>query len=50
MESKPAIVLVTTELRGLLERLFKPGIPTMHFLSHSEIPDDRQLNIIAKIG
>ena len=50
MDSLPAIILVATELRGLLEKLFKPGIPNMHFLSHSEIPDDRQLSIIAKIG
>lgn len=50
MESIPSIVLVTNELRGLLEKLFKPSIPNMHFLAHSEIPDDRQLNVIAKIG
>lgn len=50
IDSIPAIMLVTSELRGLLEKLFKPGIPNMHFLSHSEIPDDRHLNIIAKIG
>jgi flagellar biosynthesis protein FlhA len=50
VESLPAIVLVATELRGLLEKLFKPGIPSMHFLSHNEIPDDRRLSIIAKIG
>lgn len=50
VDSIPAIMLVTSELRGLLEKLFKPGIPSMHFLSHSEIPDDRHLNIIAKIG
>ena len=50
IDSVPAIVLVASELRGLLERLFKPGIPNMHFLAHNEIPDDRQLNIIAKIG
>jgi|SRR5579885_394050 flagellar biosynthesis protein FlhA len=50
IESIPAIMLVTSELRGLLEKLFKPGIPNVHFLSHSEIPDDRQLNVIAKIG
>jgi flagellar biosynthesis protein FlhA len=49
-DSIPAILLATTELRGLLEKLFKPGIPTMHFLTHNEIPDDRQLSIIAKIG
>ncbi len=50
LESMPSIVLVTRELRGMLEKLFKPGIPSMHFLSHNEIPDDRQLNVIAKIG
>lgn len=50
MDSVPAIMLVTGELRGLLERLFKPSIPNVHFLSHNEIPDDRQLNVIAKIG
>ena len=50
IESMPAIMLVTNELRGLLEKLFKPGIPSMHFLAHNEIPDDKQLNIIAKIG
>lgn len=50
IESLPAIMLVSNELRGLLEKLFKPGIPTMHFLAHSEIPDDRQLCVVAKIG
>lgn len=50
MESKPAILLVAAELRGLIEKLFKPGIPSMHFLSHNEIPDDRHIHITAKIG
>lgn len=50
LESIPAILLASSELRSLLEKIFKPGIPTMHFLAHSEIPDDRQLSIIAKIG
>lgn len=50
VDSRPAIMLVTSELRGLLEKLFKPGIPTMHFLAHNEIPDDRQLSVVAKIG
>jgi flagellar biosynthesis protein FlhA len=50
IDSIPAIILASTELRSLLEKLFKPGIPSMHFLAHNEIPDDRQLNVIAKIG
>jgi flagellar biosynthesis protein FlhA len=50
VDSLPAIMLVTSELRSLLERVFKPGIPNIHFLSHNEIPEDRHLNVIAKIG
>lgn len=50
IDSMPAIMLVTSELRGLLEKLFKPGIPSMHFLAHAEIPDDKQLSVVAKIG
>lgn len=50
LESIPSVMLVSTDFRGLLERIFKPQIPTMHFLAHNEIPEDRQLNIIAKIG
>jgi flagellar biosynthesis protein FlhA len=50
IDSIPAIMLASADLRGLLERLFKSGIPNMHFLAHSEIPDDRQLSVIARIG
>ncbi len=50
VDAMPAIMLVADEMRGLLEKLFSPGIPTLHFLSHNEVPDDRQLNVLAKIG
>lgn len=50
IDSIPAIILASNEIRGLLEKLFKPSIPTVHFLAHSEVPDDRKLSIIAKIG
>ncbi len=50
LDSTPSIVLVASELRGMLEKLFKPTIPNMHFLAHNEIPDDKQLSVVAKIG
>lgn len=50
VESRPVILLLSTELRALLERLFKPNIPNMHFLSFAEIPEDRQIRIMEKIG
>lgn len=50
MESLPSVMLVSNQLRGLLEKLYKPAIPGIHFLAQNEIPDDKQLNVIAKIG
>jgi len=50
LKSLPVIMLLTNELRPLLERLFRPTIPNMHFLSFAEIPEDKQIKIIEKIG
>lgn len=50
VKSLPVIMLLTNELRPLIERLFKPTIPNMHFLSFAEIPEDKQIQIIDKIG
>lgn len=50
IESIPAILLVGRELRSLVEKVFKPSMPNLHILSHDEIPEDRQLKLIAKIG
>lgn len=50
LQSLPVILLLTNELRPLLERLFRPTIPNMHFLSFAEIPEDKQIRITEKIG
>lgn len=50
LESLPAVLLVAKELRPLFEKLFKAGIPSMHFISSDEIPEDRQITLMAKIG
>lgn len=50
MESIPAVLLVAKELRPLFEKLYKSGIPSMHFLSTDEVPDDKQITFMAKIG
>ncbi len=48
--SLPVILLLSAELRHFIERLFKPTIPNMHFLSFAEIPEDKQIKIMEKIG
>jgi flagellar biosynthesis protein FlhA len=50
VKSLPIILLLTNELRHLLERLFRPNIPHMHFLSFAEIPEDKQIKIIERIS
>lgn len=50
VESIPAVMLVARELRPLFEKLFKSSIPSMHFLSTEEIPEDRKITLTAKIG
>jgi flagellar biosynthesis protein FlhA len=50
IESVPTILLLSHELRAVLERLFKPSIPGLHFLSYNEVPEEKQIKIIERIG
>lgn len=50
MLSVPVVLLLSNELRHVLEKLYKPIIPTMHFLSFAEIPEDKQVKIVERIG
>lgn len=50
VQAKPSILMVSPDLRPLLEKLMRPNLPTLHILSHQEIPDSKRVNIIAKVG
>lgn len=50
LQSIPTILLLSHELRTVLERLFKPSIPNLHFLSYGEVPEEKQIKIIERIG
>jgi len=47
---KPAVLLVAPPIRELLARFIKHTIPGLHVLSYNEIPDDKQLKIVATVG
>jgi flagellar biosynthesis protein FlhA len=49
-ESIAPVLVVSQELRLLIERLFKGNIPNMHFLSFNEIPEDKHIRIMMKIS
>ena len=47
---QPAVLLVPDALRVMLARFVRHGIPALHVLAFSEIPEDRKLKVIATVG
>ncbi len=45
-----AVLLVSQSLRTLLARMVRHAIPGLHVLSYDEVPDDKQLRVVANIG
>ena len=50
MNGQPAVLLVSALVRPVLARLIKGSIPALKVLSYNEIPDDKQIKIIATVG
>ncbi len=47
---QPAILLVPDNLREFLARFIKHSVPAMHVLAFSEVPETKQITIIASVG
>ncbi len=50
VRGKSAVLLTSPPLRELLARFVRHTIPGLHVLSYSEVPDDKQLRIVATVG
>ncbi len=50
MLGKPAILLVSGPLRSVLARFASYGVERLHVLSYQEIPDNKQITIVASVG
>lgn len=50
MNGQPAVLLVSALIRPVLARLIKGSIPALKVLSYNEIPDDKQIKIVATVG
>ncbi len=50
LAGQPAVLLVSASLRTMLARFVKHSIAVMHVLSYDEIPDNKQIRIVASIG
>ncbi len=47
---EPAVLLVAAPLRALLARFVRHTISGLHVLSYNEIPDNKQVRIVATVG
>ncbi|HEY4732322.1 MAG TPA: flagellar biosynthesis protein FlhA [Gammaproteobacteria bacterium] len=50
MAGQPSVLLVPAKLRSFLQRFVKHTIPNMHVLSYNEVPENKQLRIVANVG
>ncbi|PAV49183.1 flagellar biosynthesis protein FlhA [Pseudomonas sp. HAR-UPW-AIA-41] len=50
MLGKPVILLVAGQIRAMMARFARMAVPSMHVLAYQEIPDNKQVTIVATVG
>jgi len=50
MAGEGAILLVAAPIRPWIARFVKHSVPGMQVLSYNEIPDNRQIKVVATVG
>ena len=50
MTGQESILLVAAPLRTWMARFAKHSVPGMHVLSYNEVPDNRQIKVVATVG
>ena len=50
MLGKPVILLVAGQIRAMMARFARMAVPSMYVLAYQEIPDNKQVTIVATVG
>lgn len=50
MTGQSSVLLVAPQIRAQLARLFRYSLPTLHILAYSEVPENRQISVVANVG
>jgi len=50
MQGQPVILLVAGPVRAMLSRFGRLAVPNLHVLAYQEIPDNKQVTIVATVG
>lgn len=49
-QGKSAILLVAPQIRAALARLLRYSLPSLHVLAYTEVPENRQIEVVASVG
>ncbi len=50
MSGQSSVLLVAPQIRAQLARLFRYSLPTLYILAYSEVPENRQISVVANVG
>ncbi|MCG3203269.1 MAG: Flagellar biosynthesis protein FlhA [Gammaproteobacteria bacterium] len=50
MQGQPAVLLVPDGLRDFMARFVRHGVKNIHVLAFAEVPENRQIKIVANVG
>ncbi|NPA72751.1 MAG: flagellar biosynthesis protein FlhA [Gammaproteobacteria bacterium] len=50
MSGQSAVLLVAPQIRSQLARLFRYSLPSLYILAYSEVPENRQISVVANVG
>ncbi|WP_305857474.1 flagellar biosynthesis protein FlhA [Balneatrix alpica] len=50
MAGRPAVLLVAAPIRPLMAKFVRYGVQSIHVLSYQEIPENKQITIVATVG
>lgn len=50
MLGQPVILLVAGQIRSMMSRFVRMAVPNAHVLAYQEIPDNKQVTIVATVG
>jgi len=50
VSGQPAVLIISPVLRAWLARMVRHSIPALHVLSYNEVPDDKQIKVVATLG
>lgn len=50
IDGQAPVLLVAPQIRSQLARLFRFSLPNLHILAYSEVPENRQISVVANVG